>query len=101
MKETHLPRCARNLQLVVEPVHLRRIHVIAVQSEESSVFFLEAVVAGASHVEGFVKALIRIVVVANGGVELYARIEQSLVGLLKLPFKVLLTLSPINVVAQH
>jgi len=63
MKKANLPvRGAR--ELLLEPAHLLRIHVIAVEREESGIRTLETVIAFTNHVEGLVKALIGIVMIA-------------------------------------
>ena len=88
-------------QRVLEPVHLGRGDVRAVEHEELDVALPERVEALAVHVEGLVEALRRLVVVAERGVELDARIEDRFVRPLELSHEVGGTLAAVHVVAEH
>src|SRR5581483_7545834 len=102
VEEANLPLRLRRPQILLEPRELLGIHVIAVQSEELDVTFLERVVAFAIHVEGLVQRLeFGIVMVAERSVKLYSGVEQGLVGELKFPGEVGGRVAAINVVAEH
>ena len=61
-----------------------RVHVIAVQNEEADIAFLVGVVFLSVHVEELVEPLVGSIVVSQSRVEVYARIEQDLIGLFEL-----------------
>src|SRR5207244_8708917 len=65
------------------------------------VIFLEGVVALSTHVEEFVQAFIRIIVIPKRGVELYPGIEQRFVRQFELTDEILGAVPAVDVVTQH
>ena len=96
-----LPLRVRAGELVLEPALLVLIHVVAVEDKEAHILLLIGVEALAAHAEILVEALVRIVVIAERGVERDVGVEQRLVGALELRDKVLRPLRPVQVVAEH
>jgi hypothetical protein len=101
MKEGNLPFRVGLRQRLLQPVHLRRGHVGAVEREELGVALPERVVALSVHVERLVVPLRRIVVIAERRVELHAGLENRLVRLLELLHEVGRSLAAVHVVAHH
>jgi hypothetical protein len=69
VKEADLPSGSRNSQLFPEPFELSGVHVGAIQRKELNTTFFDRVVSPAVHVKRLVEAFVRIVVVAEGGIE--------------------------------
>ena len=101
MEVGDLPLRVRLRQLVLEPALLVLVHVVAVEGEEAHVLLLIGVEALAAHAEVLVEALVRIVVIAERGVERDVGVEQRLVGPLELRDEVLRPLGAVHVVAEH
>src|SRR5688572_1570278 len=104
VEEGDLPVRSACRKLLLQPLNLLRIHVIAVERKEADTRrerWLERVVPLAVHVEQLVHTLIRIVVVAQGRVELDPGVEQRLVRPLELPGVVGGPLAAVQVVAEQ
>ena len=84
MKITDLPVRSRIGKFFLEPRQLLRIQVIAIESKEMDIAFLEGIVLLPIHVKEFVETLIGIVMVTQGSVKLHACIQQRLIGDLEL-----------------
>src|SRR3990170_1234469 len=96
MEKADLPGRVPALELLLDPSQLLRFHVSAVEREEPYVLFFECVIALSGHVKGRVKSLVRIVVITDRRIEFHARVEQRLVGQLKLLFIIARSIAPIN-----
>src|SRR3954453_1094317 len=102
VEEGNLPRLVRVLQLLLEPGHLRRIHVRAFEGEELHVLFrLDRVIQLPVHVEQLVVTLFAGVVIPERGVELHSGLEQWRVRHLELLLEILGPFRPVQVVADH
>ena len=111
MEERDLPVGARGRKRRLQPVELRLVQVIGVEREEAHAPLgqlrqpalgpPEGVVALTSHVEGLVETLVRVVVIAEDGMEHDACIEQRFIGCLELGPHVLGAIGPVDVVAEH
>ena len=84
-----------------EPGELLGVHVIAIQNEEADISFFVSVITFAIHVEGFVEALVWIIVIAEAGVERYAGVEQRFVGHLKFLLEIFRFAAAVNIIAEH
>src|SRR5438552_11467836 len=101
VKKADLPGGAGTRKLLSYPAQLLVIHVIAVECKKLRIAALEAVVALSIHVERFVKALVRIVVVAQRRIEFDSRVKQRLVRILELPPEVRGAFASVDIVSQH
>src|SRR5687767_14283630 len=102
MKVSDFPIAGGIRQLLFEPFKLGFIHVIAVEREETyAITRLESVVSFPTHVERFVRALVRFVVIAECGVEFYASIEKRFIGYVELGLKIAGFFAAVHVIAQH
>ena len=111
MEERDLPVGARGGKLLLQPVELRLVQVGGVEGEEAHAAFgqlrdpafgrPEGEVTLASHVEELVEALVRVVVVAEGGTEHDSGVEERLVGGLELVRHVRRRVGPDDVVSHH
>src|SRR5437016_5845681 len=95
MEVTNLPSRRSAGQFPFKPAQLLRVHVVTIERKKCCVALLVAVVTLASHIEWLVKSFVRIVVISQRGVELDVGIEESLVGILKLPLEILRSTVPI------
>ena len=102
MEEADLPVLISGiLQLLLQPGELLGVHVIAVEGEEADISFFKSVVTRSIHIENFVQALIRIVVIPQRRVEFDACVQQGLIRHLELLFKILGAAAAVDVVSEH
>ncbi len=101
MEVGDLPLGLRLRELLLEPALLVLVHVVAVEREEADVLLLIGVEALAAHAERLVVHLVRVVVIAERGVEFDLGVEQRLERLLELARVVLRPLGAVHVVAEH
>ena len=80
VKKTNLPIRGGAFQFLLQPVDLFGIQVVAVEREKLNVALFERIVLLAVHIKALVKPLVRIVVIAERGVEQNARVHQRLIG---------------------
>ena len=88
-------------EFLFQPRKLLRIHVIRIENKETDIAFFEGIVLLSIHVKELIETLVGVIVVAQGGVKLYAGIDQCLIGRLELLYQGLWTFMSVNVVAQH
>src|SRR5688572_5032725 len=103
MEENDLPFAARRLQLILEPLELRSIHVVAIECEKANAQLRpEAVVLLSAHVEVLVRRLTgRIVVVPKRGIKFYSGRQRCLKGLLEFVREISRIFATVQVVTEH
>src|ERR1041385_8018190 len=102
VEEDDFPVAARTSELFLKPLELCLVDVVAVQREKAyAALRSESIIALAVHVKTFVIALVRIVMVSQGSVELYSRVQERLIGRLELFHEIFRGFAAVHVVAQH
>ena len=101
MEEGYLPFGSIFRQLAGQPVNLLLVHVVAVECVESNVALREAVILLAVHVEVFVEALSRLVMISQRRIKLHLLIQQRSIDILKFVLVVGRLFAAIEIVAQH
>ena len=101
MEIADLPVLLRVPQIRLEPLQLLRIHLGAVEHEETDVVARVRVVALPVHVVELVRHVRRLIVVAEARPEFHAGSEERRVGLFELLDEVVRCLPPVHVVTEH
>lgn len=100
MKISYLPFVGIGREFGPDPIKLPLVHIRAVQRIERHAVLLELVILLPFHVEELVVFLIRVVMVAQSGVELNALVYQRLICLFEFGLHIGRLVGPVDVVAD-